>query len=175
MCPQIRENTYNPRPPNIHTCILPASVITPSPSLFWLSLSFSRNSNFFPHSSQLLIVSFVVSRMVIEPSLQDESEFLYAAQPELLRYRTPELTVDKVMDWYQTRAEEIEHYARQVRGGDSGSSVPRWGLRTPCGSRQLAGEPGIVDLVCRDGVNVSYYFCFLILCLTSFCGFSGDS
>lgn len=83
--------------------------------------------------------------------------------------------MDKVMDWYQTRAEEIEHYARQVRGGDSGSSVPRWGLRTPCGSRQLAGEPGIVDLVCRDGVNVSYYFCFLILCLTSFCGFSGDS
>ena len=53
--------------------------------------------------------------MVVEPSLQDESEFLYAAQPELLRYRTPQLTVEKVMDWYQTRAEEIEHYARQVR------------------------------------------------------------
>lgn len=54
--------------------------------------------------------------MVVEPSLQDESEFLYAAQPELLRYRTPELAVEKVMDWYQNRAEEIEHYARQVRG-----------------------------------------------------------
>lgn len=55
--------------------------------------------------------------MVVEPRLQDESEFLYAAQPELLRYRTPPLTVEKVVDWYQTRAEEIEHYARQVRGG----------------------------------------------------------
>ncbi|XP_044117988.1 neuroblastoma-amplified sequence isoform X1 [Neovison vison] len=64
-------------------------------------------------------------RMVIEPSLQDESEFLYAAQPELLRYRTPELTVDKVMDWYQTRAEEIEHYARQV---DCALSLIRLGM-----------------------------------------------
>ncbi|XP_032209160.1 neuroblastoma-amplified sequence isoform X3 [Mustela erminea] len=64
-------------------------------------------------------------RMVVEPSLQDESEFLYAAQPELLRYRTPELTVDKVMDWYQTRAEEIEHYARQV---DCALSLIRLGM-----------------------------------------------
>jgi hypothetical protein len=53
--------------------------------------------------------------MVVEPSLQDESEFLYAEQPEFLPYRTAELAVDKVMDWYQRRAEEIEHYARQVR------------------------------------------------------------
>lgn len=53
--------------------------------------------------------------MVVEPSLQDESEFLYAAQPELLKYQTPQLAVEKVMDWYQTRAEEIEHCARQVR------------------------------------------------------------
>ncbi|XP_026374900.3 NBAS subunit of NRZ tethering complex isoform X2 [Ursus arctos] len=64
-------------------------------------------------------------RMVVEPSLQDESEFLYAAQPELLRYRTPELAVEKVMDWYQTRAEEIEHYARQV---DCALSLIRLGM-----------------------------------------------
>ncbi|XP_004686491.1 PREDICTED: neuroblastoma-amplified sequence [Condylura cristata] len=53
-------------------------------------------------------------RTVVEPPLPDESEFLYAAQPELLQYRTTQLAVEKVMDWYQTRAEEIEHYSRQV-------------------------------------------------------------
>ena len=52
--------------------------------------------------------------MVVEPSLPDESEFLYTAQPELLRYRSSQLAVEEVMDWYRSRAEEIEHYARQV-------------------------------------------------------------
>lgn len=55
--------------------------------------------------------------MVVEPGLQDDSEFLYAAQPELLQYRTPQLTVEKVMAWYQSRAEDIEHHAGQVREG----------------------------------------------------------
>nr|XP_020023869.1 neuroblastoma-amplified sequence [Castor canadensis] len=64
-------------------------------------------------------------RMVVEPSLQDESEFLYAEQPEFLPYRTAELAVDKVMDWYQRRAEEIEHYARQV---DCALSLIRLGM-----------------------------------------------
>ncbi|XP_032508364.1 neuroblastoma-amplified sequence isoform X2 [Phocoena sinus] len=64
-------------------------------------------------------------RMVIEPSLPDESEFLYAAQPELLRYRTSQLTVEKVMDWYQSRAEEIEHFALQV---DCALSLIRLGM-----------------------------------------------
>ncbi|XP_030897016.1 neuroblastoma-amplified sequence [Leptonychotes weddellii] len=77
------------------------------------------------HSSPLPIVPFVLCRAVVEPSLQDESEFLYAAQPVLLRYRTSELTVEKVMDWYQTRAQEIEHYARQV---DCALSLIRLGM-----------------------------------------------
>ncbi|XP_050999438.1 NBAS subunit of NRZ tethering complex [Acomys russatus] len=64
-------------------------------------------------------------RMVVEPRLQDESEFLYAAQPELLQYRTPQLTVEKVMDWYQRRAEEIEHHAGQV---DCALSLVRLGV-----------------------------------------------
>uniref|UniRef100_H0WZ37 NBAS subunit of NRZ tethering complex n=1 Tax=Otolemur garnettii TaxID=30611 RepID=H0WZ37_OTOGA len=64
-------------------------------------------------------------RMVVEPSLQDESEFLYAAQPELLKFRTTQLTVEKVMDWYQTRTKEIEHYARQV---DCALSLIRLGM-----------------------------------------------
>lgn len=56
--------------------------------------------------------------MVVEPSLQDESEFLYAAQPELLRFKTSQLAVERAMDWYQSRAEEIEHHAGQVRGSE---------------------------------------------------------
>ncbi|XP_012508523.1 PREDICTED: neuroblastoma-amplified sequence [Propithecus coquereli] len=64
-------------------------------------------------------------RKVVEPSLEDESEFLYAAQPELLKFRTTQLSVEKVMDWYQTRAEEIEHYARQV---DCALSLIRLGV-----------------------------------------------
>ncbi|XP_053443844.1 NBAS subunit of NRZ tethering complex isoform X2 [Nycticebus coucang] len=64
-------------------------------------------------------------RTVVEPSLQDESEFLYAAQPELLKFKTTQLTVEKVMDWYQTRTKEIEHYARQV---DCALSLTRLGM-----------------------------------------------
>ncbi|XP_045700377.1 neuroblastoma-amplified sequence isoform X4 [Phyllostomus hastatus] len=64
-------------------------------------------------------------RTVVEPSLPDESEFLYAAQPELLRYQTPQLTVEQAMDWYQARAEEIEHCARQV---DCALSLVRLGM-----------------------------------------------
>uniref|UniRef100_U3FS09 Neuroblastoma-amplified sequence n=1 Tax=Callithrix jacchus TaxID=9483 RepID=U3FS09_CALJA len=76
-------------------------------------------------------------RMVVEPSLQDESEFLYAAQPELLRFRTTQLTVEKVMDWYQTRAEEIEHYSLQV---DCALSLIRLGME-----RNIPGLLGICD------------------------------
>ncbi|KAI6056174.1 NBAS [Marmota monax] len=64
-------------------------------------------------------------RVVVEPSLQDESEFLYAAQPELLRFRMAQLTVEKAMDWYQSRAEEIEHHAGQV---DCALSLIRLGM-----------------------------------------------
>ncbi|KAJ1077714.1 hypothetical protein K5549_011041 [Capra hircus] len=64
-------------------------------------------------------------RMVVEPSLPDESEFLYTAQPELLKYRSSRLAVEEVMDWYRSRAEEIEHYARQV---DCALSLIRLGM-----------------------------------------------
>ncbi|XP_045142533.1 neuroblastoma-amplified sequence, partial [Echinops telfairi] len=64
-------------------------------------------------------------KMVVEPSLQDENEFLYSAQPELLKYRTTQLAVEKVTEWYRTRAEEIEHYARQV---DCALSLIRLGM-----------------------------------------------
>lgn len=54
-------------------------------------------------------------RTIVEPTLQDESEFLYESQPELLKYRTTELSVELVTDWYLSRAQEIEKYAMQVR------------------------------------------------------------
>ncbi|XP_036191191.1 neuroblastoma-amplified sequence isoform X1 [Myotis myotis] len=81
-------------------------------------------------------------RMVVEPSLQDESEFLYAAQPELLRFKTTQLAVESVMDWYQTRAEEIEHHAGQV---DCALSLVRLGME-----RNI---PGLLAL-CDDLVTL---------------------
>ncbi|XP_033611926.1 neuroblastoma-amplified sequence isoform X1 [Fukomys damarensis] len=81
-------------------------------------------------------------RMVVEPGLQDESEFLYSAQPELLRFRTPRLAVEEVIDWYRSRAEEIEHHAGQV---DCALSLTRLGME-----RQI---PGLLDL-CDDLVTL---------------------
>ncbi|XP_078503905.1 NBAS subunit of NRZ tethering complex isoform X2 [Lissotriton helveticus] len=53
-------------------------------------------------------------KTIVEPRPQDEAEFLYEEQPELLRYRSPALSVELVSSWYWSRAEEIEHYSRQV-------------------------------------------------------------
>uniref|UniRef100_A0A8V0XHN5 NBAS subunit of NRZ tethering complex n=1 Tax=Gallus gallus TaxID=9031 RepID=A0A8V0XHN5_CHICK len=64
-------------------------------------------------------------RTIVEPTLQDESEFLYESQPELLKYRTTELSVELVTDWYLTRAQEIEKYAMQV---DCALSLVRLGM-----------------------------------------------
>ncbi|XP_039577537.1 neuroblastoma-amplified sequence isoform X2 [Passer montanus] len=64
-------------------------------------------------------------RMVIEPTLQDEGQFLYEKQPELLKYRTTDLSVDLVTDWYLRRAQEIEEYAMQV---DCALSLVRLGM-----------------------------------------------
>lgn len=67
-------------------------------------------------------------RTIVEPTLQDESEFLYESQPELLKYRTTELSVELVTDWYLSRAQEIEKYAMQVsmQGNDDG--CVRWSV-----------------------------------------------
>uniref|UniRef100_A0A8C0UJY2 NBAS subunit of NRZ tethering complex n=1 Tax=Cyanistes caeruleus TaxID=156563 RepID=A0A8C0UJY2_CYACU len=64
-------------------------------------------------------------RMVIEPTLQDEGQFLYEIQPELLKYRTTDLSVDLATDWYLSRAKEIEEYAMQV---DCALSLVRLGM-----------------------------------------------
>ncbi|CAO2605019.1 NBAS subunit of NRZ tethering complex [Lemmus lemmus] len=81
-------------------------------------------------------------RMVVEPGLQDDSEFLYAEQPELLQYRMPQLTVEKAVDWYRSRAEEIEHHAGQV---DCSLSLIRLGVE-----RHI---PGLLAL-CDDLVTL---------------------
>ncbi|KAH0516284.1 Neuroblastoma-amplified sequence [Microtus ochrogaster] len=91
---------------------------------------------------ELLIVPAVLCRTVVEPGLQDDSEFLYAEQPELLQYRMPQLTVEKAMDWYRSRAEEIEHHAGQV---DCSLSLIRLGVE-----RHI---PGLLTL-CDDLVTL---------------------
>ncbi|KAB0380519.1 hypothetical protein FD755_008303 [Muntiacus reevesi] len=78
-----------------------------------------------PHQYSALLPEAWYVLTVVEPSLPDESEFLYAAQPALLRYRSARLAVAEVMDWYRNRAEEIEHYARQV---DCALSLIRLGM-----------------------------------------------
>lgn len=89
--------------------------------------------------------------MVVEPSLQDESEFLYAAQPELLRFKTTQLAVESVMGWYQTRAEEIEHHAGQVRGGGSClSEVP---------AAALGPEGSVLGVAATSGARVVCIVC----------------
>ncbi|XP_061316824.1 NBAS subunit of NRZ tethering complex isoform X3 [Pezoporus flaviventris] len=64
-------------------------------------------------------------RMTVEPTSQDEGELLYETQPELLKYRTADLSVDLVTDWYLSRAQEIEKYSMQV---DCALSLVRLGM-----------------------------------------------
>lgn len=53
-------------------------------------------------------------RLTVEPVLEDEGDFLYDSQPEWTKYKTPELSIDLVADWYWNRAESIENYSMQV-------------------------------------------------------------
>nr|XP_012999154.1 neuroblastoma-amplified sequence-like [Cavia porcellus] len=81
-------------------------------------------------------------RAAVEPSLQDKGEFLYAAQPELLGFRTAQLAVAEAIDWYQSRAKEIERHAGQV---DCALSLIRLGME-----RQI---PGLL-LLCDNLVTL---------------------
>ncbi|XP_069742445.1 NBAS subunit of NRZ tethering complex isoform X2 [Narcine bancroftii] len=53
-------------------------------------------------------------RVIVDCSPQDEAEFLYEEQPEMLKYRTATPSIETLTHWYQKRAEEIESYSRQV-------------------------------------------------------------
>uniref|UniRef100_A0A8C6AAF1 NBAS subunit of NRZ tethering complex n=1 Tax=Marmota marmota marmota TaxID=9994 RepID=A0A8C6AAF1_MARMA len=87
-------------------------------------------------------------RVVVEPSLQDESEFLYAAQPELLRFRTAQLTVEKAMDWYQSRAEEIEHHAGQCSEDKYVTNAYQW--MVPFLHRCEKQSPGVANELLKE-------------------------
>lgn len=103
----------------------------------------------------------MLHRKVVEPRLPDDSEFFYAAQPELLRYKASRLAVEGVMAWYQTRAEEIEHHARQVTGGRqlplSGASSATWG---PWGSARVAAASsgGLLVPVVGEGRMTTFVY-----------------
>uniref|UniRef100_A0A803TSU4 NBAS subunit of NRZ tethering complex n=1 Tax=Anolis carolinensis TaxID=28377 RepID=A0A803TSU4_ANOCA len=76
-------------------------------------------------------------KLIVEVALQDESEFLYESQPELLKYSTTELSVNLVTNWYWKRAEEIEHYSMQV---DCALSLIRLGME-----RNIPGLHSLCD------------------------------
>ncbi|XP_041043793.1 neuroblastoma-amplified sequence isoform X1 [Carcharodon carcharias] len=81
-------------------------------------------------------------RMVIDCSPQDVAEFLYEEQPELLRYRTTEPSIECLTRWYQKRAEEIESYSRQV---DCALSLVRLGKE-----RNIPG----LEVLCDDLITL---------------------
>lgn len=100
---------------------------------------------------------------MVEPSLRDESEFLYAAQPELLRHQAPQLTAEQAMHWYRSRAEEIEHCARQV--GTRGRPLPAV-PGVPC----LGWLPGARDSL-RAMTDDFVLLLFTYALSAKFCGF----
>uniref|UniRef100_UPI00398F3E93 NBAS subunit of NRZ tethering complex n=1 Tax=Pristiophorus japonicus TaxID=55135 RepID=UPI00398F3E93 len=81
-------------------------------------------------------------RMVIDCSPQDVAEFLYEEQPEVLKYRTTEPSIESLTQWYQKRAEEIERYSRQV---DCALSLVRLGKE-----RNIPG----LEILCDDLITL---------------------
>ncbi|XP_041419496.1 neuroblastoma-amplified sequence isoform X4 [Xenopus laevis] len=63
-------------------------------------------------------------KTMIEPCPADPAVFLYEEQPELLAYKTHQLPIDIVKNWYWNRAQEVENYARLV---DNALSLVRLG------------------------------------------------
>ncbi|XP_069462044.1 NBAS subunit of NRZ tethering complex isoform X2 [Ambystoma mexicanum] len=92
-------------------------------------------------------------KATVEPSHQDEAEFLYEEQPELLRYRSPVLSVEMVSSWYWNRAEEIEHYSRQV---DVALSLVRLGKERSVPGLQILSDDLVTleTLVYEAGVDI---------------------
>ncbi|XP_028914479.1 neuroblastoma-amplified sequence isoform X2 [Ornithorhynchus anatinus] len=93
-------------------------------------------------------------KIVVEPNLQDEGEFLYEEQPELLKYKATNLSINIVTNWYWNRAEEIEDYSLQV---DCALSLVRLGVE-----RNIPGLQVLCDnlvtletLVYETGCNLT--------------------
>ncbi|KAM3855647.1 NBAS subunit of NRZ tethering complex isoform 2-T2 [Vipera latastei] len=93
-------------------------------------------------------------KLIIDPVLQDESEILFDSQPELLKYRATDLSIDLVTDWYWKRAEEIENYSMQV---DCALSLVRLGMeRNIPGLRALCDDLVTLEtLVYETGCDIT--------------------
>lgn len=61
---------------------------------------------------------FFTLRAALDQNLLNDDAFLYEESPELLRFRTAAPSIELLTDWYQNRAEDIEHYSRQVFTAD---------------------------------------------------------
>ncbi|XP_036405464.1 neuroblastoma-amplified sequence isoform X2 [Megalops cyprinoides] len=53
-------------------------------------------------------------RAVLDQNPQDEDDFLYEEQPDLLRFRTAAPSIGLLTEWYLRRAEDIDSCSRQV-------------------------------------------------------------
>ncbi|XP_026530082.1 neuroblastoma-amplified sequence [Notechis scutatus] len=93
-------------------------------------------------------------KLIIDPVLQDESEILFDSQPELLKYRATDLSINLVTNWYWKRAEEIENYSMQV---DCALSLVRLGMeRNIPGLRSLCDDLVTLEtLVYETGCDIT--------------------
>ncbi|XP_035278775.1 neuroblastoma-amplified sequence [Anguilla anguilla] len=76
-------------------------------------------------------------RSAVEPDAQDEDEFLYEEQPELLRFRSADPPVSLLTDWYLSRAEDIDSGSRQV---DCALSLVRLGKEREVPGLEVLGD-----------------------------------
>ncbi|KAJ8397645.1 hypothetical protein AAFF_G00436440, partial [Aldrovandia affinis] len=76
-------------------------------------------------------------RVVLEPNSQDQDEFLYEEQPELLQFRTADPSIGLLTEWYLRRAKDIDSCSRQV---DCALSLVRLGKE-----REIPGLEGLSD------------------------------
>ncbi|XP_066468045.1 NBAS subunit of NRZ tethering complex isoform X2 [Tiliqua scincoides] len=93
-------------------------------------------------------------KLTVEPAHQDEGAFLYDSQPELMMYRTTELSINLATDWYWNRAEAIENYSMQV---DCALSLIRLGVeRNIPGLRVLCDNLVTLEtLVYETGADIT--------------------
>ncbi|XP_034017552.1 neuroblastoma-amplified sequence isoform X2 [Thalassophryne amazonica] len=81
-------------------------------------------------------------RAVLDQNLYDDDSFMYEETPELLRFRTATPSIQLLTDWYQSRAQDIDCWSRQV---DCALSLVRLGKE-----REIPG----LELLCDDLVTM---------------------
>ncbi|KAF3702766.1 Neuroblastoma-amplified sequence Neuroblastoma-amplified gene protein -like protein [Channa argus] len=81
-------------------------------------------------------------RAVLDQNLFDDDSFLYEESPDLVRFRTANPSVERLTDWYKSRAQDIDSCSRQV---DCALSLVRLGKE-----REIPG----LELLCDDLVTM---------------------